>query len=96
MGSDILLLVLPGALFLCFFMPFGITPNRSLFSQRSGPYVSGEALGQLTLLFLLYIILFLVPIAGKIVGGYGHVAALGTLFVVFMSLFFRFKKIGDE
>lgn len=96
MGSDVFVLVLPGFFFLCFFMPFGSSPDRSLFTQRAGPYISGEALGQLTLLFLLYIILFLVPIAGRLVGGWGHLAALGTLFVVFMSLVFRFKKIGDE
>ena len=96
MGSDIIVLMIPGLLFLCFFLPIAPNPSRKIFSRRLGPIISGEDLEQMTLLFLLYIVLFLVPLAGRLVGGMGHVAAIGTLFVVFLSLVLRFKKIGDE
>lgn len=96
MGSDILVLLLPGALFLAFFLPLGVRKSKPIFSRRAGPYVSGEALDQITLLFLLYIVLFLLPVAGRLVGGWGHAASLGTLFVVCVSLVMRFKKIGDD
>ena len=88
--------MLPGVVFLVFFLPIGRRVPQKIFNKRLGPYVSGEALEQITLLFLLYIILFLVPVAGSLVGGWGHLAALGTLFVVFLSLVMRFKKIGDD
>lgn len=96
MGSDIFVFLLPAALFLAFFLPLGLRKPREIFSRRVGPYVSSEALDQITLLFLLYIVLFLVPVAGRLVGGWGHLAALGTLFLVCTSLVIRFKKIGDD
>lgn len=96
MGSDIFVLMLPGVLFAIFFLPIGTTKSKRIYSHRAGPYVSSEALDQITLLFVLYIVLFLVPLAGRLVGGYGHVAALGTLFVVCISLVMRFKQLGDD
>lgn len=94
--SDIFVLMLPGVLFLAFFLPLGTRRSKNIYSRRAGPYVSGEALDQITLLFLLYVVLFLVPVAGRLVGGWGHIASLGTLFLVCISLVMRFKKLGDE
>ena len=96
MGSEIVVLMLPGAILLAFFLPLGIKKTKVIFSERKGPYVSTEALDQITLLFLLYIVLFLVPVAGRLVGGWGHVASLGTLFAVCVSLVMKFKEIGDD
>lgn len=96
MDADALVILFPAVLFLSPFVPLGGPGHTALFSRHRGPLVSGEALKQLTILFLIYFVLFLVPVAGRLVGEWGHGAALMTLFLVLVSLLVRFKKIGDE
>lgn len=95
MGDGTIFLILPAVLFLLPFAPW--RPHLApLFSERRGPMVSSEALKQLTLLFLMYFVLFLVPVAGRLIGQWGHGAALATLFIILVSLLVRFKKLGDD
>jgi hypothetical protein len=95
MGGEIFVLTLPGVLLLAVFIPWRLTPTSQLFSKQRGPILSTDALHQLTTLILLYFVLFMVPIAGRLMGEWGQLAALGTLFVVFLSLLIRFKKLSD-
>ncbi len=93
---ETLVLLLPVVLFLACFIPFRDRGPAPLFSRRSGPMVSRDDLHQLITLFLMYFVLFMVPVAGRLVGQGGHTVAMATLFVVFISFLFRFKKLSDE
>ncbi len=70
--------------------------TSDLASERRGPIISHEALDQLTLLFVIYFVLLLIPIGGRLAGPWGRPVALLILFTILVSLLVRFKKLGDE
>jgi len=96
MGTEIFVLILPVFILLipCFFAK--LKRYSDLSSRRSGPLLSTEALDQLILLFVIYFILLLVPVAGKIAGVVGQPISLLILFLIVVSLMIRFKKLGNE
>jgi cytochrome b561 len=73
-----------------------IRTNTSLSSKSAGPLLSTEALDQLALHFVIYFILLIVPIGGSISGKAGPPIALGSLFLIIVSLMIRFKKLGND
>ncbi len=96
MGTEITVLILPLVLILvpCLFMK--LKRYSDLTTRRSGPLLSTEALDQLILLFVIYFILLLVPIAGKMAGAVGQPIALVILFIIVVSLMIRFKKLSND
>jgi hypothetical protein len=96
MGSEIIVLILPLVLFIIPAAFMRLKLSSDLVSSRQGPLISSEALDQLILHFVIYFVLMLVPIGGKIAGNWGQPIALMILFIIIVSLLFRFKKLGDE
>ncbi|MFP5491778.1 MAG: hypothetical protein ACLGG0_09760 [Bacteriovoracia bacterium] len=96
MGNEIFVLILPLFLLVIPAAFMRLKRTSDLVSARQGPLISSEALDQLTLHFVIYFVLMLVPIGGKIAGDWGQPIALIILFIILVSLLFRFKKLGDE
>ena len=96
MGNEALVLILPLLLLVVPAAFVRIKKTPDLASQRQGPLISAEALDQLTLHFIIYFVLLLVPIGGKLAGKWGQPVALGILFLILISLLVRFKKLGDD
>jgi len=96
MGTEIIVLILPIFLVLAPFLFTKIKKYSDLTTRRSGPLLSTEALDQLILLFVIYFILLLVPIAGRMAGAVGQPVALLILFLIVVSLMIRFKKLGND
>lgn len=96
MGNEIFVLILPLFLLVIPAAFMRLKRRSDLVSNRQGPLISSEALDQLTLQFVIYFVLMLVPIGGKIAGHWGQPVALVILFTIVVSLLFRFKKLGDE
>jgi uncharacterized membrane protein YhaH (DUF805 family) len=96
MGNEIFVLILPLLLLVIPAAFMRLKRHSDLVSARQGPLISSEALDQLTLHFVIYFVLMLVPIGGKIAGDLGQPIALIILFIILVSLLFRFKKLGDE
>ena len=96
MGNEIFVLILPLFLLVIPVAFMRLKRTSDLVSARQGPLISSEALDQLTLHFVIYFVLMLVPIGGKIAGVWGQPIALIILFIILVSLLFRFKKLGDE
>lgn len=96
MGYEIFVLILP-LLVLVTPVAFMRLKSRSdLASARGGPLISTDALDQLVLHFVIYAVLLLVPVGGRIAGPWGQPIALVILFLILVSLLFRFKKLGDD
>lgn len=96
MGNEIFVLILP---LLVIIVPIAFMRLKSrpdLVSTRGGPLISTEALDQLILHFVIYTVLLLVPVGGRIAGPWGESIALVILFLILVSLLFRFKKLGDD
>jgi hypothetical protein len=96
MRTEIIVLVTPLLLLLFPTIFINITSRTPLFSKRVGPILSADAIEQLSLLFVIYIILMLVPIGGKIAGKWGQPIAMLLFFVIVTSLAIRFKKLGND
>lgn len=96
MGTEIAVLILPFSLLLLPTLFTKLKKYSDLTTRRGGPLLSTEALDQLTLLFVIYFILLLVPIAGKMAGILGEPISLFILFLIVVSLMIRFKKLGNE
>lgn len=96
MGNEILVLILPLVLLVIPAAFMRLKKESDIVSGRQGPLISSDALDQLTLHFVIYFVLLLVPIGGKIAGPWGGAVSLIILFTILISLLFRFKKLGDE
>jgi hypothetical protein len=96
MGTDIIVLILPLFILLLPAAFMRLKTRHDLVSKRGGPLISTEALDQLTLHFVIYFILMLLPIGGRIAGPWGRPLALGILFIIIISLMIRFKKLGND
>ncbi|MBY0516041.1 MAG: hypothetical protein K2P81_03985 [Bacteriovoracaceae bacterium] len=96
MGADIIVLILPMLVFLLPTAFIRIKSKSRLSTDHQGPITTTEALNQLTLHFIIYFVLLLVPVGGRLAGAWGQPIALGILFIIIVSLLVRFKKLGDE
>jgi cytochrome b561 len=96
MGTDALILILPLLLLAVPAAFVRLRKKSDLVTERQGPLATAEALDQLLLLFVIYFVLLLVPIGGKLAGPWGQPISLLILFTILVSLLVRFKKLGDE
>ncbi len=95
MGEEVLVLILPLVATLLPFAFVRLRERSGLASRRSGPLISSEALNQLTLNFIIYFMLLIVPVGGRVAGDWGRPVSLFILFLILISLLLRFKKLGD-
>ena len=96
MGTEITVLILPLCLLLLPALFTKLKKHSDLTTRRAGPLLSTEALDQLTLLFVIYFILLLVPLAGRMAGFLSESISLLILFLIVVSLMIRFKKLGND
>jgi cytochrome b561 len=96
MGTDVLVLILPAFILVCPLLWVRLKKESSLSTKRAGPLLSSEALEQLTLHLVIYFIMFLMPIAGKMTGELGQSLSLLLMFLIIISLMVRFKKLGND
>ncbi len=96
MGYEIIVLILPILLLVAPAALVRLKKTPDLATDRKGPLISTEALDQLMLHFVIYFVLLLVPVGGRLAGAWGQWLSLGILFVILVSLLVRFKKLGDD